>query len=91
MTVTARLKRFLTYDRIRLHDEQFLDVLTVARSHGCMVCVHAENHGMIDWMGRRLVERGYTRPVYHAVSHPRLLRRKRSTVRSRSPPLSTNR
>ena len=66
------LKCFLTYDRIRLHDEQFLDVLLAARTHGCMICVHAENHGMIDWMGRRLVDRGYTRPVHHAVSHPRL-------------------
>jgi dihydropyrimidinase len=33
--------------------------------------VHAENHGMITWMGRRLLERGYGHPRYHAVSHPR--------------------
>ena len=37
-----------------------------------MVCVHAENHGMIAWMGKRLVERGYTAPKYHAISHPRV-------------------
>ena len=29
--------------------------------NGAMVCVHAENHGMLCWMGRRLVERGYVR------------------------------
>jgi dihydropyrimidinase len=66
------LKVFLTYDRLRIDDAQFLDVLEAARAHGLMVCVHAENHGMITWMGRRLVERGYTAPRYHVPSHPRL-------------------
>jgi dihydropyrimidinase len=68
----SSLKVFLTYDRLRLEDEQFLNVLEAARAHGCMVCVHAENHGMISWMGKRLVERGYTAPKFHAVSHPRV-------------------
>jgi dihydropyrimidinase len=27
---------------------------------------------MIAWMGKRLVERGYTGPRYHAISHPRV-------------------
>jgi dihydropyrimidinase len=34
--------------------------------------VHAENHGMISWMSKRLVEKGYTAPKYHGVSHPRV-------------------
>jgi dihydropyrimidinase len=68
----ASLKVFLTYDRLRIEDEQLLDVLEAARSHGLMVCVHAENHGMIRWMGRRLVERGFTAPRYHVPSHPRI-------------------
>ena len=62
----------MTYDRLRVHDEQLLDLLLVAREGGALVCVHAENHGMITWMGRRLVERGYAAPKYHGVSHPRL-------------------
>ncbi len=66
------LKVFLTYDRLRIEDEQFLDVLAAAREHGCMVCVHAENHGMISWMAKRLLAGGYTAPRYHAVSHPRV-------------------
>jgi len=33
--------------------------------------VHAENHGMVSWMGKRLVEKGYTAPKYHTISHPR--------------------
>jgi dihydropyrimidinase len=66
------LKVFLTYDRLRVEDAQFLDVLEAARTHGLMVCVHAENHGMITWMGKRLLEGGYTQPRYHVPSHPRL-------------------
>jgi dihydropyrimidinase len=68
----SSLKVFLTYDRLRVADEQFLDVLWAARQHGCMVCVHAENHGMISWMGKKLVEKGLTAPKYHVPSHPRL-------------------
>ncbi len=65
------IKIFMTYDRLRVEDEPLLDVLITAREGGAMVCVHAENHGMISWMSKRLVERGYTDPKYHAVSHPR--------------------
>lgn len=66
------LKVFLTYDRLRIDDEQFLDVLWAAREHGCMVTVHAENHGMISWIGKRLVAKGLTAPKFHVPSHPRL-------------------
>jgi dihydropyrimidinase len=68
----SSLKVFLTYDRLRVEDEQFLDVLWAAREHGCMVCVHAENHGMISWMGKKLIEKGLTAPKCHVPSHPRL-------------------
>jgi dihydropyrimidinase len=68
----ASVKLFMTYDRLRVQDEQALDVLMTARDHRALVCVHAENHGMIAWMGKRLLERGYVAPKYHAVSHPRL-------------------
>jgi dihydropyrimidinase len=68
----ATIKVFMTYDRLRVDDEQLLDVLLTARENRALVCVHAENHGMIAWMGRRLVERGYTAPKFHAMSHPRV-------------------
>ncbi len=67
----ASLKVFMTYERLRVEDEPLLEVLAAARAHGCMVCVHAENHGMIAWMKRRLVERGHTAPRFHVTSHPR--------------------
>ena len=66
------IKVFMTYDRLKVDDERLLDVLCAARQSQAMVCVHAENHGMIAWMGKRLIERGYTSPKYHAVSHPKL-------------------
>jgi dihydropyrimidinase len=67
----ASIKLFMTYDRLRVQDEQALDVLLTARENRALVCVHAENHGMIAWMGKRLLSKGYTAPKYHAVSHPR--------------------
>ena len=43
-----------------------------ARAGKALVCVHAENHGIITWMVKRLIEKGYTAPKYHPVSHARL-------------------
>ena len=65
------IKLFMTYDRLKVEDEQLLDVLLAARLAGALVCVHAENHGMIAWMGRRLIEAGHVAPKFHALSHPR--------------------
>lgn len=67
----ASIKVFMTYDLIKVDDEPLLDLLLTARQNRALVCVHAENHGMISWMGRKLVERGYVAPKYHAISHPR--------------------
>src|SRR5471032_1806886 len=36
-------KIFMTYERMRLTDEQILDVMSVARKTGALVMVHAEN------------------------------------------------
>jgi dihydropyrimidinase len=67
----ATIKVFMTYDRIKLDDMQLLDVLQAARENQALVCVHAENHAMISWTGKRLVAGGYRAPRYHGVSHPR--------------------
>ncbi|MEM1344944.1 MAG: dihydropyrimidinase [Pseudomonadota bacterium] len=63
-------KVFLTYDRMRVDDRQFLDILSVAKAHGALTMVHAENHGLIQWMTERLQAGGHTAPRYHAISHP---------------------
>ena len=68
----STLKVFMTYDLLNVGDEKLLDILFAARQNRALVCVHAENHGMISWMGKRLVEKGFTAPKFHAASHPRV-------------------
>jgi len=67
----ASLKVFMTYDQLKVDDEQLLNVLQAARDNHALVCVHAENHGMISWMSKRLLKGGHTAPKFHAFSHPR--------------------
>jgi dihydropyrimidinase len=67
----ASIKIFMTYDRLKIDDEPLLDILVAARESGAMLCAHAENHGIIAWMVKRLLARGYTHPKYHAISHAR--------------------
>jgi dihydropyrimidinase len=65
------IKIFMTYDRLKIEDEPLLDILLAAREGGALLCAHAENHGIISWMVKRLLARGYTDPKYHAISHAR--------------------
>ena len=65
-------KVYMTYDRLRLDDLQVLEVFAAAREFGAFVMVHAENHDMIRWLRKRLLERGHVKPKYHAISHPRV-------------------
>jgi dihydropyrimidinase len=65
------IKIFMTYDLLKIDDEPLLDILMAARDGGAMLCAHAENHGIISWMVKRLLARGYTDPKYHAISHAR--------------------
>ncbi|HEY3048740.1 MAG TPA: amidohydrolase family protein, partial [Polaromonas sp.] len=43
-------KIYMTYDDMKLGDGQILDVLDVARQHGAMAMVHAENADCIEWL-----------------------------------------
>ncbi len=65
-------KVFMTYDLIKIDDAQFLDILSVAKRHGALTMVHAENNEMIKWISERLLDAGHHEPRYHAVSHPAL-------------------
>jgi dihydropyrimidinase len=68
-------KVYMTYANLQLSDGQILDVLDVAREHGGMVMVHAENADCIEWLTRRLEASGRTAPRFHAVSRPLLVER----------------
>ena len=65
------IKVFTTYN-IKLDDRAICEVLSIAKEEGALVCVHAENDGLIGWTKDRLLAGGKTRPVHHALSHPRL-------------------
>lgn len=68
-------KVYMTYDDQRLDDGQILDVLDVARTHGAMAMLHAENADCIEWLTRRLEARGNVAPRYHVHSRPMLVER----------------
>ncbi|MDB4220075.1 dihydropyrimidinase [bacterium] len=65
-------KVFMTYDLMKVSDEQFLEILTAAKEHGVLTMVHAENSGIIKWVSDKLIKGGYTKPRYHAISHPEI-------------------
>lgn len=68
-------KVYMTYDDLKLNDGQILDVLEVARRHGAMAMIHAENSECIAWLTKRLEGEGHTAPRYHARSRPMLVER----------------
>ncbi|HEX6318021.1 MAG TPA: amidohydrolase family protein, partial [Burkholderiales bacterium] len=62
-------KVYMTYELLRLSDGQMLDVLAAAERERALVMVHAENHEMIQWITKRLLERGHGAPKYHMTAH----------------------
>lgn len=65
------IKVFTTYN-IQLSDAQILAVMAAARTHGALVCVHAETDAIIAQAKSALIAAGKTAPHYHAASHPRM-------------------
>jgi dihydropyrimidinase len=65
------LKVFTTYN-IRLEDAEILRVMAAARAYGAIVCVHAEDHAMLEAAKKALLAAGHTAPHHHAAAHPRL-------------------
>lgn len=68
-------KIYMTYDDLKLDDGQMLDVFDVARQHGAMAMVHAENADCIEWLTRKLEAAGRTAPRFHGHSRPMLVER----------------
>ncbi len=68
-------KIYMTYEDLKLDDGQILDVLSVAREHGAMAMVHAENADCIEWLTKKLEAAGRTAPRFHALSRPMLVER----------------
>ncbi len=62
-------KVYMTYRSMMLSDYQILEVMAVARRHGAMIMVHAENADCITWLTEKLLESGRTAPKFKAIAH----------------------
>jgi len=63
-------KVFMTYEGLRLSDREILDVMSVAKAHGAMVMVHAENEDAISFLRDNAERDGRTGPFHHATTRP---------------------
>jgi dihydropyrimidinase len=68
-------KVYMTYDDLKLDDRQIIRLLSVARRHGAMTMIHAENADLIAWLTDGLLEQGKIEPRYHAQSRPMVVER----------------
>lgn len=68
----SSFKLFMTYEGMRVEDDTLMKALIKARDEGGIICVHAENHYVIDYLVKKLLKEGKTEPKYHAVSRPEL-------------------
>lgn len=62
-------KLYMTYD-FRVNDGELIKVLVKTRDYGGLVCVHAENFYMIDYMVKEFKATGKIEPRYHPLSRP---------------------
>lgn len=68
----SSFKLFMTYDGLRVTDDTLLKALQIAKTHGGLVCVHAENYYVIDHLVKTYLAENKTEPIYHALSRPNL-------------------
>ena len=47
-------KVYMTYEMLKINDGEMLDILALARRHGALTMVHAENNEIINWISERL-------------------------------------
>ncbi|MCE6959854.1 dihydropyrimidinase [Cereibacter sphaeroides] len=64
------LKIFMTYEGLRLRDDEILATLDAARSTGALVMVHCENEDAIRFLIGKHEEEGRLSPLCHATSRP---------------------
>ncbi|MCS3744278.1 MULTISPECIES: dihydropyrimidinase [unclassified Rhizobium] len=64
------IKVFMTYENLRLRDDQILATLDSARQSGALVMVHCENEDAIQYLIGKHEQNGELAPKFHAVSRP---------------------
>lgn len=67
----STLKVFMAYNgRLRLQDGEIFQVLRIAKEHGMLTMLHAENGDVIDVLVSEALARGHTSPEWHAKTRP---------------------
>lgn len=65
------LKVFMAYNgRLRLQDGEIFKVLRIAKQHGMLTMLHAENGDVIDILVEEALRAGHTTPEWHARTRP---------------------
>ncbi len=65
------LKVFTAYNnRLRLDDGEIFRVMRIAREHGLLTMLHAENGDVIEILIKEALSAGHTSPEWHAYTRP---------------------
>ncbi len=67
-------KIFMAYSKrgMMLSDAEILKVMELVQAHDGVLCAHAENGAVVDYMEDRFKAQGKERPEYYPPSHPNL-------------------
>ncbi len=67
----ASFKLFMAYPGVLMVDDATIfKALSRTAKNGALICMHAENGGVIDVMVQRALAEGKRAPVYHALTRP---------------------
>src|ERR1022692_2543402 len=67
----ASFKLFMAYPNVLMVDDATIfRALSQTAKNGALICMHAENGGVIDVMVARALAEGKTAPIYHALTRP---------------------
>jgi len=67
----ASFKLFMAYPGVLMVDDATIfKAMSRTAKNGALVCMHAENGGVIDVIVQRALAEGKTAPIYHALTRP---------------------
>src|SRR6266446_582852 len=67
----ASFKLFMAYPGVLMVDDATIfQAMSRTAKNGALICMHAENGGVIDVIVRRALAEGKTAPIYHALTRP---------------------
>ncbi len=67
----SSFKLFMAYPGVLMVDDATIfKALKQTAKNGALVCMHAENGGVIDVIVQQMLAEGKTAPIYHALSRP---------------------